>query len=53
MFGEAQVFDILDEVDALVTPKKSFVYAIGGSESLPEANLRIELCRYFLEIIVK
>ena len=41
LFGESKVFDILDEVDALVTPKKSFVYAIGGSEALPHAAIRI------------
>lgn len=41
LFGNYNVFDIFDEVDALVTPKKSFVYAIGGSEALPKANIRI------------
>ena len=53
LFGNCKIFDIFDEVDALVTPKKSFVYAIGGSEGLPSANIRIELCKYLLEIFIK
>lgn len=34
------VFDIYDEVDALMTAKKSFVYAVGGAEALPSQLLR-------------
>lgn len=30
MLRNLKVIDIFDEVDALMTPKKSFVYAVGG-----------------------
>jgi len=39
-FRNMPVFDIFDEVDALMTPKKSFVYAVGDSTPLPTHLLR-------------
>ena len=41
MVGDYDVFDIFDEVDALMTPKKSFVYAIGDTSSLPSSYIRL------------
>jgi hypothetical protein len=40
MFRNIPLLDIFDEVDAFMTAKKSFVYAIGGSEALPDSRLR-------------
>ncbi len=39
-FRNLPVFDIFDEVDALMTAKKSFVYAVGASSPLPTQLLR-------------
>jgi hypothetical protein len=35
-----KILDIFDEVDALMTAKKSFVYAVGNSTQLPESRVR-------------
>jgi hypothetical protein len=40
MFRNLQLFDIFDEVDALLTAKKSFIYSIGGPSPLPDSSLR-------------
>jgi hypothetical protein len=32
IFGGLDIFDIFDEVDAQLTPKKSFIYSIGKHE---------------------
>ena len=53
MVGNFDVFDIFDEVDALMTPKKSFVYAIGDTSSLPSSHIRLEISRMMLELICK
>ena len=40
VFEGINSFDIFDEVDALMTPKKSFVYSVGGHSKLDEDLLR-------------
>jgi hypothetical protein len=40
MFRDIPLLDIFDEVDALMTAKKSFVYAVGGSTALPDSRIR-------------
>jgi hypothetical protein len=52
-FRNLPVFDVFDEVDALMTVKKSFVYAVGASSSLPTQLLRFEYSKVMLEIVVK
>ena len=47
------VLDIFDEVDALMTAKKSFVYAVGSASPLPSQILRFEYSKVMIEIIVK
>ena len=42
IFKGITTFDIFDEVDALMTPKKSFVYSVGKSSKLEEEILRFE-----------
>ena len=44
-FRDLPVFDIFDEVDAMMTAKKSFVYAVGASSPLPSQDLRYEYSR--------
>lgn len=34
IFGNLTCFDIFDEVDAQMNPKKSFVYSVGSSTKL-------------------
>jgi hypothetical protein len=48
-----KIIDIFDEVDALMTAKKSFVYAIGNSSTLPHSRIRFEYSSLFIEIILK
>ena len=45
--------EIYDEVDALMTAKKSFVYSIGNSSPLPNARMRFEFTITVIEIILK
>ena len=40
IFRNLRVLDIFDEVDALMTPKKSFVYAVGNATQLPHSRIR-------------
>jgi hypothetical protein len=47
------MLDIFDEVDALMTSKKSFVYAVGHSTPLPDSMIRFEFSYLFIEIILK
>lgn len=35
-----KVFDIFDEIDALMTPIKSYIFSIGETEELPESKIR-------------
>ena len=42
LFEGLPVFDIFDEVDALMTPKKSYIYSIGKSSPLDESLIRCE-----------
>ena len=34
VFQGMKAFDVFDEVDALMTPKKSFIYSVGSWDSL-------------------
>lgn len=52
-FRDLPVFDIYDEVDALMTAKKSFVYAVGSASVLPNQLLRFEYSKLMIEIMVK
>ena len=45
--------EIYDEVDALMTAKKSFVYSIGNSSPLPNARMRFEYSIIIIGIILK
>jgi hypothetical protein len=36
-----------------MTCSKSFVYAVGNSQSLPDSRIRFQFCRIFIEIIVR
>ena len=49
IFEGINSFDIFDEVDALMTPKKSFVYSVGASSKLDEDLLRFETHRLLIE----
>ena len=53
LFRDIPVLDIYDEVDALMTAKKSFVYAVGAASPLPSQLERFEFSRKIIEIIVK
>ncbi len=37
------IFDIFDEVDALMSPKKYFVYSIGNCKILDNSRIRFEV----------
>ena len=50
VFMDGDMFDIFDEVDALMTPKKSFVYSIGSSSKLDERVLRYEAYCFLIEV---
>ena len=43
VFKGIKGFDIFDEVDALMTPKKSFVYSVGISSKLDQDSLRFKI----------
>lgn len=45
------VFDIFDEVDAQLSPKKSFIYSIGGGSDLDEEEYRISIAASLLETL--
>ena len=55
VFKGIAAFDVFDEVDALMTPKKSFIYSVGSWDTLDEDMLRYEnhelllnlFCKYF------
>ena len=49
VFDKIRCFDIFDEVDALMTPRKSFVYSVGSPSKLDEESLRFELHRQLIE----
>jgi hypothetical protein len=53
LFSNLPLFDIFDEVDALMTPKKYFIYSIGNCSTLQADRLRYELSRVMLEIICR
>lgn len=40
-----QIFDIFDEIDAMMTPKKSYIFSIGQKIDLPSANIRLQILR--------
>jgi len=48
MFRSIPILDIFDEVDALMTSKKSFVYAVGSSSPLPNSRIRFEYAQVFI-----
>ena len=48
VFSNADYFDIFDEVDAQMHPKKSFVYSIGTSSQLDEEGFRANICIAFI-----
>jgi len=50
IFCSLPVFDIFDEVDAMMTPKKFFIYSIGNSKSLQSDKIRFEIGRVILEV---
>ena len=51
IFRNVEYFDVFDEVDAQMHPKKSFVYSIGASSQLDEAEFRAEVCIAFLDAL--
>lgn len=53
MFRSIPILDIFDEVDALMTSKKSFVYAVGSSSPLPNSRIRFEYAQVFIQILLK
>jgi hypothetical protein len=53
IFRNLKLLDIFDEVDALMTAKKSFVYAVGNSTQLPHSRMRFDYGSVFVEIIIK
>ena len=36
-----KIFDIFDEIDAMMTAKKSYIFSIGDKIELPSANIRL------------
>ena len=42
---EGETLDIFDEVDALMTAKKSYIFSIGKKIDLPSANIRLEILK--------
>ena len=51
IFRNVQYFDIFDEVDAQMHPKKSFVYSIGASSQLDEPEFRADVCIALLDTL--
>jgi hypothetical protein len=53
LFFNLPLFDIFDEVDALMTPKKFYIYSIEKSAPLQGDRLRYEIGRIVFEIVCK
>ena len=51
VFQGFDCFDIFDEVDAQMHPKKSFIYSIGSASELDEAQYRSDVSIIFLEAL--
>ena len=47
-----KIFDIFDEIDAMMTPKKSYIFSIGKQIDLPSSIVRLELIRFCLEMFL-
>ncbi len=47
------VFDIFDEIDALMTSVKSYIFSIGKTIDLPEGKMRLEVLRLITEVFLK
>ena len=45
------MFDIFDEVDAQLIPKKTFIYSIHGSTNLTEYNHRVNVPEQIIEAL--
>ena len=50
VFMNLRILDVFDEIDALMTPKKSFIYSVGNSSRLDQESLRYETYELLLEI---
>ena len=50
---KGRIFDIFDEIDALMNSNKSYIYSIGDTEDLPEAKVRLEILRVIIEKLLK
>jgi hypothetical protein len=42
------IFDVFDEVDAQLSPKKSFIYSVNKSDELNQADFRISIAATML-----
>lgn len=42
---DCKIFDIFDEIDAMMTPKKSYIFSIGKKIDLPSACIRLDIVR--------
>lgn len=50
---EGKTLDIFDEIDAMMTPKKSYIFSIGAKVELPSSTTRLEIMRECLEVFLK
>jgi hypothetical protein len=48
-----KTFDVLDEIDALMYCKKSYIYSIGDNIDLDKDIMRFEILRVCLEVFLK
>lgn len=49
---EGDIFDIFDEIDAMMTPKKSYIFSIGHKCELPSSKLRFEILNECIEVFL-
>ena len=48
-----KTFDVLDEIDAMMYCKKSYIYSIGDNIDLDKDIMRFEILRVCLEVFLK
>ena len=49
---DCPIFDIFDEIDAMMTPKKSYIFSIGDKCELPSSNLRFDILNECIEVFL-